>query len=88
MVFISMGTWEPEKREEVQNRAQQGITVVEGVKLIGAWSDISGGRSFGLFETDDPKLLMAQNQRWNDIMDIEIVPVVQLEEALKVIASG
>jgi len=87
MLFITIATWEPEKREQIVKRRQQGPMVPEGVKLIGQWSDIGGGRAFSLFETDDPKLMMPASYAWNDIVRIEVVPVIEAEEVMKFIAS-
>jgi hypothetical protein len=60
----------------------------EGTKVLGEWIDISGGRSFRLFEVDDANALGLGTYAWNDLMDIETVPVLQTESILEVIQSA
>jgi hypothetical protein len=52
---MSVYTYEPTQREEIiKRRLEEGLSTPEGIKLIGQWSNASGGRVFTLFEADDP----------------------------------
>jgi Protein of unknown function (DUF3303) len=62
--------------------------VPEGIKVLGEWVDLSGGRSFRLFEAQDANALGLGTYAWNDLMDIEIVPVLQTESVLEVIKNA
>ena len=85
MLFMSIFTYEPEKRDEViKRRAEKGAMIPEGMKVLGEWSDTSGGRVFRLVEMDDPKVGLAATLAWSDLGKIEIVPVLATEESMKV----
>jgi hypothetical protein len=86
MLFMSIITWEPEKRSEVRKAfAEKGA--VTGGKIIGTWSDIGGCRAFRLLDGDDPKAMVVASNLWNDIATIEIIPVIESQELMKVLAS-
>jgi len=88
MQYMVILTWEPEKRDEVIERAQTlGIEPPEGMKVIGRWADLDGGRTFEVVETDDPKAMVAAGGAWSDLCKIESTPVMELEEAMKLIPS-
>lgn len=82
MLFMDMWTWEPEKRDEVERRAAEWKSP-EGMKVINEWIDLTGGRVFLLYEVDDPGVLLAANANWTDIAKVETVPVMDVEEAMK-----
>jgi hypothetical protein len=84
MLFMSIYTFEPAKRNEIiKRRMERGTALREGVKVIGEWADLGGGRGFLLIEAEDPKVLMAGTLAWSDLMEIESVPVIQTEEVMK-----
>jgi hypothetical protein len=51
-----------------------------GAKLLGRWTaaDFSGG--FVLLESEDAKALTEFSLMWNDMMQLQIVPVLEDEE--------
>ena len=84
MLFMSIYTFEPGKRNEIiKRRTERGTALREGVKVIGEWADLGGGRGFLLIEAEDPKVLMAGTLAWSDLMEIQSVPVIQTEEVMK-----
>ena len=88
MLYMNLLTWDPEKRDEVIKRAQTKGFSHEGIKVLGTWADVQGGRAFQLSEEPaDPKLSIKANFEWNDILKIESVPVMEAEELLKLFAS-
>ena len=90
MLYMVILTWAPEKRDEVVNRVQKIGLEHEGEKVIGSWADIHGGRAFQLIETPpdlDPKILIKNNFVWNDILEIESVPVIDGAEMVKLASS-
>ena len=88
MLFMSIFTYEPEKRDEVvKRRAEKGAMIPDGMKVLGEWSDVSGGRVFRLVEHDDPMAGLAASLAWNDLGKIEVVGVIATEESVKM-ASG
>lgn len=86
MLWISIGTWGPEKRDEVtKRRMEKGNMFPEGVKLLGQWVDLDGGRVVTLTEADDPSAIGLANYAWNDLMCLDGFPVMETEPLLEVI---
>ena len=88
MLFMSIFTWEPEQRNEIIKRRMQGQALPEGVKAIGEWVELGGGRSFRLIDVPDAKLALAGALPWTDIGYLEMIPVMDSEEAVKLAAQG
>ncbi|MGD8983968.1 MAG: DUF3303 family protein [Desulfobacteraceae bacterium] len=88
MLFMSIFTWEPEQRNEIIKRRMQGSALPEGVKAIGEWVELGGGRSFRLIDIPDAKLALAGALPWTDIGYLEMIPVMDSEEAVKLAAQG
>ena len=88
MLFMSIFSWEPEQRNEVIKRRMQGSRLPEGVKAIGEWVQIGGGRVFRLIDIPDAKLGLASALPWTDIGYLELFPVMDSEEAAKFAAQG
>jgi hypothetical protein len=85
MLFMSIVTWEPEKRDAVRKAfTEPGSTPG---KTIGTWSDVGGCRAFRLFNQDDAKAIVAAANFWNNVATLEIIPVIESQELMKVIAS-
>jgi hypothetical protein len=88
MLFMSIVTWEPEKRDEVVKRfAEKGAMTISGRKVIGTWNAIGGNRVFRLVEIEDPKALVAADVAWSDLVKIEEIPVMETGELMKVISG-
>jgi len=82
-------TYEVEKRDEVMKRMmEKGRMTPAGMKMIGQWSAIGGGRGFTLVEVgDDPKVALAGTIAWSDLLKLEVVPVIETEEVMKFMQS-
>ncbi len=88
MLFMSIVTWEPEKRDEVVKRyAEKGAMTLPGRKVIGTWNAIGGNRVFRLVEIEDPKALVLASAAWSDLVNIEEIPVMESGELMKVISG-
>jgi hypothetical protein len=88
MLFMMIYTWEPGQRNEVlKRRMGKSARAREGVKVLGEWTDLGGGRGFLLVEADDPITLMSKTTAWADLVKMEAVPVVETEELLKLAKS-
>lgn len=88
MLFMSIYTYEPAKRNEIiKRRAEKGALAATGVKVIGEWIALSGHRGFMLFEAQDPKAIMATTLAWSDLVRFESVAVMEAEEVMKMAKS-
>ena len=89
MLFMVIFTWEPDKRNEVlKRRMEQGALSPPEIKILGEWVDMQGGRTFRLIQNDDPKAGMKATMAWADLGKLEIVPLMETEEVMKLAASG
>ena len=86
MLFMDIWTWEPEKRDEMAKRAAEWKCPA-GMKVLGSWVDLTGNRVFYLYEVEDPKVLLAANTYWTDIATCESVPVMAMEDFMKLMAQ-
>jgi hypothetical protein len=91
MLYLNIITWEPPQREAVMKRfASQGAKLPAGMKMLGLWADICGGRVFELVDTGDvrdPKVSVQANHEWTDLCKIESVGVMNAEEMMKVVSG-
>jgi len=88
MLFMSTYTFEPAARNEVvKRRLERGTGVPQGLKVIGEWFYLGSHKGFILFETDDPKCIMGMAMPWADLMKWDTVPVMEIEEVLKLAQS-
>lgn len=58
-----------------------------GVKLLGRWTDLAGGRGFTLTESDDAVAAAKSAYVWNDLMSFEMVPAMTDDRLAKVLAG-
>ena len=83
MLFISIYTYEPGKRDEVLKRRAEGLFTPEGAKLHGQWSSLAGGQTFTIYEVDDPLVGAKWAHSWNDLGKFKIYPIIDSEELMK-----
>lgn len=87
MLFMSIYTYEPAKRDEVLKRRGENLFTPDGAKCLGQWSDASGGRVVTLFECSDSMIGMQWAHAWTDLGKFDIFPVVDTEELLKAMSN-
>ena len=90
MLYMTILTWDPHKRDAVIERVRKIGLQHEGMKVIGTWVDVLGGRAFQLSDVPrdiDPKLSLKANFAWNDLVRIEDVCVMDATEMMKLMES-
>ena len=91
MLFMMLYSFPPERRNEVIKRASElekkGVKVFEGIKTIGHWMVPGGTRGFHVFEAQDSKLMEQAFLAWDDLMKIDLVPILEQEEIWKMVKS-
>jgi len=88
MLFMAICTYDPQDRDQViERRSTKGAMIPDGMKVLGEWSDMGGGRVFRLFEVQDAKVAFAASFAWSDVGEIEIVPVMETEEVMSLISG-
>ncbi|MGP8152876.1 MAG: DUF3303 domain-containing protein [Smithella sp.] len=78
MLFMNIYTFEPGQRDAIiKRRMEKGTLLSEGVKVVGEWSDLGGGRGFMICEANDPQAIMTSAMKWDDLMKEEIIPLLE-----------
>ena len=93
MQFMLTFTMTPDKatrNEAIARFLKTGGEPPKGARLLGRWTRADFSQGYDLLETDDPITLTEFALQWNDLMKIEIVPVLEdskLSQILKRVAS-
>jgi hypothetical protein len=66
----------------------RGRMTPEGLRYVESWVEPDFGRCFQLMECEDPRLFREWVERWEDLVEFEIVPVVTSREAAERIAPA
>jgi hypothetical protein len=90
MLYMTILTWAPEKRDAVIDRVKKIGFEHPGVRTLGTWVETGGLRCFQLVDIPrdmDPALGLKNNFTWNDIMRIQSLSVIEANDMLKAIES-
>ena len=75
-------SWEPEDNARV-GEIFSTYEYPEGMKVIDEWTDLSGCRSFIIYETNDPEAYIASIQPFMDLCWFETFPVMRSGEYMQ-----
>jgi len=88
MLFMTVYTYEPANRDAViKLRAEKGGLLPPGVKTVGEWSAVGGGRVFRLIEADSVPALLAAAHPWANLGKIETYPVMPVDDVIKLLTK-
>ncbi len=90
MLYMTILTWDPDKRDAVIERTKKLGFEHQGMKVLGTWIEATASRAFQLSDIPrdhDPVVSLKNNFAWNDIMKIESVAVLPGEDMMKFLAS-
>jgi hypothetical protein len=82
MIFMDIVTWEPEDNARV-GEIFSTYEYPEGMKVIDEWTDLSGCRTFIIYETNDPEAYIASIQPFMDLCWFETFPVMRAGEYMQ-----
>ena len=60
---------------------ERGRLAPEGLRYVDSWVSEDLQRCYQVMECDDPALLREWMERWQDLVDFEVVPVLRSAEA-------
>ena len=60
---------------------EHGRLAPEGLRYVDSWVSEDLQRCYQVMECDDPALLREWMERWQDLVDFEVVPVLTSAEA-------
>jgi hypothetical protein len=66
-----------------ERAATHGRMLPEGLRYVDSWiiDDDKLERCFQLVETDDPALIDRWRERWSDLVDFDVFPVIKSDQA-------
>lgn len=65
----------------------QGRLMPDGLAYVGSWITEDLGRCYQVMETADRRLLDRWMERWSDLMDFEVIPVLTSQQVQERLAS-
>jgi hypothetical protein len=65
---------------------EHGRLAPEGLRYVGSWVTKDLRRCFQIMECDDSSLLAQWTDRWEDLIEFEVIPVVTSAEAAAAVA--
>jgi hypothetical protein len=81
MLYMVIERTRPENVSKVGDRfARRGRMLPEGVLYHASWLEPSGLRCFQVMEAPDPPALQTWIDRWKDLVDFEVIPVLTSAE--------
>ena len=86
MKFMITWVCHPEKRQDAYKTFVQMTDADDeadrgGVKLIGRWHDLGAAAGVAICESDDLAAVQSWALNWNSVLDPEITPVLDDDEA-------
>ena len=87
MILVTIYSYPPENREAVQARFKEskGDPPPAGIKLLGRWFAVGGGKGVHACECNDPIAFAKWAQKWSDLINIEIYPALDDKGAAKLL---
>jgi hypothetical protein len=61
--------------------AELGRMAPEGLTYVASWVDVELSRCFQVMETADRRLLDLWMEKWRDLVEFEVIPVITSAEA-------
>jgi len=75
--YMIIEVFRPGSKESVYARYEaKGRMLPDGLKYIDSWLAEDGTRCFQLMETDDSELFNLWIEKWSDLVEFEIIPVL------------
>ena len=90
MLTFTMTPVKEKRHEAIARFLKTGGLPPMGATLLGRWSRLDFTQGYYLLESDDSTALTEFALAWNDLMKIEIVPVIEdreVSEVLKQVAA-
>jgi hypothetical protein len=69
--------FKPGSKKKVYARYEaKGRMLPDGLNYVDSWLTEDGARCFQLMETDDSELFNLWIEKWSDLVEFEIIPVI------------
>ena len=89
MLYMVIERFKEGAAPEIYRRfREKGRMMPEGLEYISSWIDLDFKICYQLMQTDNLALFDRWIERWNDLMDFEIIPVRVSAEAVKIMTRA
>ena len=86
MLFMVVEQFKNHSAKQVYRRVQnKGRMLPDGLHYVDSWIATDFNRCFQLMETEDPAHFKKWIERWQDLVEFEVIEVVSSEDATKAI---
>ena len=88
MLYMIVETFRDGDAVPVYRRlAEKGRMAPAGLSYRESWVDVEMKTCFQLMETDDPALIRVWTDRWRDLVDFSVFPVMSSADAASAVSS-
>jgi hypothetical protein len=88
MLFMVIERYRDRNAAAIYQRFQEkGRMLPDGLVYLTSWVEENYDRCFQLMETDDPKLFDEWIACWNDLVEFEVFPVIDSQQAAARVAK-
>lgn len=89
MLFIVKWRTEPPNRNAaIEHFLTAGGKPPEGVKMLGRWFAVAQQSGFAVAEADDALLIQQEPLKWNDLLAMEVFPVLTDQQVGPLMAAA
>jgi hypothetical protein len=90
MLYMVVEHYVAGARPVYERAATHGRMLPEGLLYVDSWIVDDGklDRCFQLMETDDPVLIDRWRERWSDLVEFDVFPVIKSDEAAGRVGVG
>jgi uncharacterized protein DUF3303 len=90
MLYMVVENYVAGPRPVYERAASHGRMLPDGLHFLDSWivGDGKLDRCFQLMETDDPALLDRWCERWSDLVEFDVLPVIKSDEAAARVGVG
>ncbi len=81
MRFMVVERFAPEKAHAISERFRRdGRLLPDNVTYVASWMTLDGGKCFQIMEAPDERALGVWLDRWADLVDFEVSPILTSDE--------
>ena len=73
--------------KKCQERFKSGEEKTDGLKVIDRWHEVGKNQGFMLAEADDIMAVRTFTNQWNDLCNMEVVPVMTDEQVGQILMA-
>ncbi len=89
MQYMIIERFHPGKVKAMYQRfAEKGRMLPDGVSYINSWINESVTICYQVMESESPEKLKLWMEKWNDLVEFEVVPVISSSQAKEKVLAG